>query len=66
MNVQGGLERSVGGFDRGTAQRRGLTKEQWLDQWATSQKALVKWAGIPILAIWFLCAFWMIGLAVAK
>jgi hypothetical protein len=43
-----------------------LTKEQWLDQWAISQKALVKWAGIPILVIWFLGAFWMIGLAVAK
>jgi hypothetical protein len=43
-----------------------LTKEQWLDQWATSQKALVKRAGIPILVIWFLCAFWMIERAVAK
>jgi hypothetical protein len=43
-----------------------LTKEQWLDKWAASQKLLVKWVGIPILAIWFLGAFWMIGRAVAK
>jgi hypothetical protein len=53
-------------IDRGTARRRGLTKEQWLDQWATSQKALAKWAGIPILVIWFSGAFWVIGQAVSK
>jgi len=53
-------------IDRSTARRRGLTQEQWLDKWAASQKALFKWVAIPILAIWFLGAFWMIGQAVAK
>jgi hypothetical protein len=53
-------------IDRGTARRRGLTKEQWLDKWVTSQRAIVTWVGIPFLAMWLLVSFWMIGQAVAK
>ena len=33
-------------IDRGPARRQGLTKDQWLDKWATSQKALSKWSGL--------------------
>jgi hypothetical protein len=47
-------------LDRGVARRRGLSKDEWLDRWASSQKALVKWIGIPFLLLWWMASVWMI------
>jgi hypothetical protein len=48
-------------FDRGTAHRRGLTKEEWLDRWARWEHALAKWFGIPALITWFAACGWLIA-----
>jgi hypothetical protein len=47
-------------IDRGMARRRGLSRDQWLDHWASSQKTLVQWIGIPFLIVWWTIAVWMI------
>jgi hypothetical protein len=46
-------------IDKGTARRRGLSRDEWLDRWANSQKALAKWVGIPFLAVWFAISVWL-------
>jgi hypothetical protein len=40
-------------LDRRTARKRGLSRDEWLDRWARSQKAIAKWFGIPFLGLWF-------------
>jgi hypothetical protein len=47
-------------IDRGMARRRGLSRDQLLDHWASSQKTLVQRIGIPSLIVWWTIAVWMI------
>jgi hypothetical protein len=47
-------------IDRGMARRRGLSRDQWLDRWASSQRTLAQWIGIPFLILWCTLSVWMI------
>ncbi len=40
-------------LDRRRARRRGLSKDEWFDKSARSQKAIAKWIGVPVMGLWF-------------
>jgi len=44
-------------LDRRVARRRGLTKDEWLDRFAKSQRKLVKYFALPFMAVWCALVF---------
>ena len=41
-------------LDRRSANKRGLTQDEWFDRWALGQRQLVRWVVTPFLAVWLL------------
>ena len=42
------------------ARRQGMSRDEWLDKWARSQKNIAKWVGMPLLGLWFVACLVLI------